>query len=219
MGQLRDLRFFMQIFSRLVSPSRRSGGVLLLVGVLAGVAVSGSVAGAPSTTVTWKVSSLMAGETKNLSALVLTNSPGAQTWSKKGSCTLTPTSKPTKLTMGVTGSCVLTLKIAQSKSYPAKSSTNTITLRATTTTSTVAPSGSTPVVSTYGLAFTPTNVSISVGRPVSFDVSSSHNVRWKDGDPGRGATGAAYSRTFSKAGIFSFYCSIHSVMTGTITVG
>lgn len=209
----------MQFFSRLLFPSRRSGGVLLLVGVLAGVAVSGSVASAASTTVTWKISSLIAGETKNLSDLVLTNSPGARAWSKKGSCILVPTRKPSKLTMGVTGSCVLTLKVAKSKSYPAKSSTKTITLRVTTTTSTVAPSGSIPDVSTYGLAFTPSNVNVLVGRPVSFDVSSSHDVRWNDGDPGRGATGAAYSRTFSKAGIFSFYCSIHSEMTGTITVG
>ena len=131
--------------------------------------------------------------------------------------------------MGSTGSCVLTLKIAQSKSYPAKSSTKTIalaaptttttTVRPTTTTTTVVPSGPAPTVTTNGLAFTPTNLSISVSQSVAFVVSSSHDVRWRDGDPGRGATGAAYSRTFSNAGTFSFYCSIHSVMTGTISVG
>lgn len=218
----------MNLFSQSVSPSRGSGWALLLVGLLAGAVVGGSVAAAPSTTVTWKVSSLNAGQVKNLSAVASTNSLGMKTWSKTGSCTLTPASKPMKLTMGSTGSCVLTLKIAQSKSYPAKSSkrtialvtptTTTTTVRPTTTT-TVVPSGPTPTVTTNGLAFTPTNLSISVGQSVAFVVSSSHNVTWGDGDPGRGATGARYSRTFLNAGTFSFYCSIHPVMTGTISVG
>ena len=53
---------------------RKSAGLLLLVGVLAAVAVSGSVAAAPSTKVTWKVSSLAAGQVKLLSSVVSTNS-------------------------------------------------------------------------------------------------------------------------------------------------
>lgn len=234
-----------------------SKSVLLLVGVLAGVFVVDSVKAVPTTTVTWKVSSLTAGEARNLSAVVSTNSPGTKTWSKKGSCTLTPTGKPTKLTMGSIGSCVLTLKIAQSKSYPAKSSTKTITLiaptatttakpmstttvtpittttlRPTTTTTTVRPTTTTTtVISTTtttaaptrtvtqsGLAFTPANLSISVGQSVAFVVNAYHNVTWQNGDPGRGDTGAAYSRTFSNAGTYSFFCSLHSSMTGAITV-
>jgi len=167
--------------------------------------------------------------------MVSTNSPGTKTWSKTGSCTLTPTKKPTKLIMGSTGSCVVTLKIAKAKSYPAKSSRKTITLATpiTTTTAapmtsttmkpttatTAAPSASAATVRTDGYAFTPTSIRISVGQSVAFVVSSSHNVRWQDGDPGRGATGAAYSRTFSTAGSFSFFCSIHEEMTGTITAG
>lgn len=94
----------------------------------------------------------------------------------------------------------------------------TTTAPVTTTTSAPASSGSTPSVTTKGLAFTPTSLSISVGQSVAFVVSSSHTVSWQDGDPGRGATDAAYSRTFSKAGTYSFYCSIHTSMTGTITV-
>jgi plastocyanin len=223
--------------------------LFLLVGILAGVFVGGSAGAAPSTTVTWKVSSLMAGEAKNLSAVVSTNSPGVKTWSKNGSCTLTPASKPTKLTMGSTGSCVLTLKIAKSKNYPAKSSSKTISLMVlattttttakpiasttvapitattvrptttTTTTTTAAPSGPAATVSNSGYSFTPSNTRISVGQAVSFNVSSSHNVRWEDGAAGRGTTDAAYSRTFSSAGTYSFLCSIHPDMTGTITVG
>ena len=101
-------------------------GVLMVAGLLAGV-TAGSVTAATSTTVTWKVTSLTAGQVKNLSAVAKTNSPGGKTWSKKGSCTLTPKSKPTKLTMGSTDSCVLKLKIAKSGKYPAKTVTTTIT--------------------------------------------------------------------------------------------
>lgn len=226
-----------------------SKSVLLLVGVLAGVLVGSSAGAAPSTTVSWKVSSLMAGEARNLSAVVSTNSPGVKTWSKKGSCTLTPASKPTKVTMGSTGSCLLTLKIAKAKSYPAKSSTKTITLaissttttakpitnttaapatttttvRPTTTTTTGAPTTTTTAAPTRtitqsGFAFTPTSLSISIGQSVTFVVNASHDVTWRNGDPGRDATGAPYSRTFSSAGTYSFLCSIHPSMTGTITV-
>ena len=101
-------------------------GVLMVAGLLGGV-TAGSVTAATSTTVTWKVSSLTAGQVKNLSAVAKTNSPGGKTWSKKGSCTLTPKSKPTKLTMGSTDSCTLKLKIAKSGKYPAKTVTTTIT--------------------------------------------------------------------------------------------
>ena len=222
-----------------------SKSLFLLASILVGVLVGGSAGAAPSTTVTWKVSYLKAGEAKKLSAVVSTNSPGAKIWSKKGSCRLTPASKPTKLTMGSTGSCVLTLKIAKSKSYPAKTSTRRISLivpmPATTakpvTTTTVAPSTATTVrptttttttttttaptrtITQSGFAFTPTNLSISVGQTVSFVVNASHDVTWRNGDPGRDATGAPYSRTFSSAGTYSFLCSIHPSMTGTITVG
>ena len=127
----------------------------------------------------------------------------------------------------------MTLKIAKSKSYPATTSRKTITLVTSTTTATVAPMTSTTVkptttaapsasaatVRTDGYAFTPTSIKISVGQSVTFAVSSSHDVTWRNGDTGRGATGAAYSRTFSTAGSFSFFCSIHDQMTGTITVG
>ena len=100
--------------------------VLMVAGLLGGV-TAGSVTAATSTTVTWKVTSLTAGQVKGLSDVATSKSRGVKTWSKKGSCTLTPKSKPTKLTMGSTDSCVLTLKIAKSGKYPAKTVTTTIT--------------------------------------------------------------------------------------------
>jgi len=121
--------------------------VLVVAGLLAGVTAS-SVAAGPSTTVTWKVSSLTAGQEKNLSAVASTNSTGVKTWSKTGSCTLSPKSKPTKLTMGTGVSCTLTLKIARSGKYPAKTSDQTITQKSTVapTTTTVAPTTTTTTV-------------------------------------------------------------------------
>jgi hypothetical protein len=101
--------------------------------VLLAIISSGSVAAATTTKVTWKISSLTAAQVKNLSAVVSTNSPGVKTWSKKGSCILTPSRKPTRLTMGATGSCRLTLKIAKSGVFPARTSQKTITIAPVTT--------------------------------------------------------------------------------------
>ena len=116
--------------------------VLVVAGLLGGVTAS-SVAAATKTTVTWKVSSLTAGQEKNLSAVASTNSKGVKTWSKTGSCTLSPTSKPTKLTMGTGASCTFTLKIASSGKYPAKTSTKIITRKSSPTTTTLAPTTTT----------------------------------------------------------------------------
>ena len=109
--------------------------VLVAAGLVGGVTAS-SVAAATKTTVTWKVSSLTAGQEKNLSAVASTNSKGVKTWSKTGSCVLSPTSKPTKLTMGTGASCTLTLKIAKTSKYPAKTSIRIITRKSPTTTTT-----------------------------------------------------------------------------------
>ena len=126
--------------------------VLVAAGLLGGVA-AGSVAAATKTTVTWEVSSLTAGQVKSLSAIASSNSTGFKTWSKTGSCTLSPKSQPTKLTMGTGSSCTLTLKIAKTSKYPAKTSTKIITRKSpTTTTTTVAPTTTTlaPVLYNVG---------------------------------------------------------------------
>lgn len=137
---------------------RRIASSLLVAGLLIGAAFSGSVSAASATKVTWKVSSLAAGQVQSLSAIATTNSRGVKTWSKKGSCSLTPKSKPSKLTMGTTGSCVLTLKIAKTKTLPSKTSTKTITLfvATTTTTTTLAPSTTTTTTTTIPATTTTT---------------------------------------------------------------
>ena len=106
------------------------GGVLTVVGLMGGVATS-SVSAATKTTVTWKVSSMTPGQVKSLSDVATSNSRGLKTWSKTGSCTLSPKSNPPKLTMGTGASCRLTLKIAKSGKFPAKTSTKIITRKST----------------------------------------------------------------------------------------
>ena len=135
--------------------SIRSTGVLLLVCIFAGVTSSGSVSAAPSTKVTWKVSSLGVGQVVKLSAVVSTNSVGVKTWSKTGTCTLTPKGKPTKLIMGARGSCKLTLRVSKSKKYLAKTFKKTIALAAPATT-TVAPTTTETPTSTVTAPVAPT---------------------------------------------------------------
>ena len=131
----------------------RAAAVMLVVaGLWGGVAASSVVAG-PSTTVTWKVSSLTAGQVKSLSNVASSNSLGVKTWSKTGSCTLSPTNRPTTLTMGTGKSCTLTLKIAKSGKYPAKTSTKIITKKSATTT-TLAPTTTTVAATTTTVALT-----------------------------------------------------------------
>ena len=133
------LRYLTVSHSYFRSFSIRSAVVLLLllVGVFAGVTSGGSVSAAPSTKATWKVSSLEASQVVKLSAVVSVNSTGVKSWSKTGTCTLTPKRNPTNLTMGTTGLCKLTLKVAKSKKYLAKTFKKTIVLAAPATTTVV----------------------------------------------------------------------------------
>ena len=133
--------------------------VLVMAGLLAGV-TAGSVAAGPSTTVTWNVSSLTAGQVKSLSNVATTKSSGVKTWSKTGSCTLSPKSQPTQLTMGTGASCTLTLKIAKTSKYPAKTSTKTITRKSSTTT-TVARTTTTVARTTTTVAPTTTTTTLA----------------------------------------------------------
>ena len=134
--------------------------VLVVAGLLAGV-TAGSVAAGPSTTVTWKVSFLTSGRRMSLSDVATSNSSGVKTWSKTGSCTLSPTSKPTTLTMGTGASCTLTLKIAKTSRYPAKTSTKTITRKSSSTTTTVAPTTTTVAPTTTTTTVAPTTTTVA----------------------------------------------------------
>lgn len=72
--------------------------------------------------------------------------------------------------------------------------------------------------------FSPGNVSVAVGDTIEFKWEGGfHDVAFSDGTKSgapTGDTGLLYSRTFDKAGTFSYVCTVHeaSGMKGTITV-
>ena len=78
------------------------------------------------------------------------------------------------------------------------------------------------ISSTAGFAFTPPNVTISVGEVVKFTSGGSHNVV-----PGAAPTdsglsvpnlGATGCLKFTQAGTFNFKCQPHPSMKGSVTV-
>jgi plastocyanin len=72
-------------------------------------------------------------------------------------------------------------------------------------------------------AFDPKTVTVKVGQAVEWDwqdPSSSHTVTADNGsfDSGLCAQGTKFVQTFSSAGSVTYKCTIHSGMTGTVTV-
>jgi plastocyanin len=71
-------------------------------------------------------------------------------------------------------------------------------------------------------AYSPNPVSISVGGTVTWtnnDVTA-HTTTGDDGSWNSGslAAGAKFSRTFPAAGTFTYHCTLHTGMVGTVTV-
>lgn len=77
-------------------------------------------------------------------------------------------------------------------------------------------------VTIQNFAFGPATLDVAVGTTVTWtnQDSTSHTATADDGsfDSKPIAAGATFSQTFSTAGTFTYHCSIHSSMTGTITV-
>lgn len=71
-------------------------------------------------------------------------------------------------------------------------------------------------------SFSPTSLSIKVGDSVTWTNQDSvgHSATSDDGsfDTGILAQGKSGSITFSKAGTYTYHCSVHPMMHGTITV-
>ncbi|HEY5436023.1 MAG TPA: plastocyanin/azurin family copper-binding protein [Candidatus Limnocylindrales bacterium] len=77
-------------------------------------------------------------------------------------------------------------------------------------------------MSIANFAFAPASVTVAVGTTVTWTNTDSagHTVTADDGSfkSDKLGTGTTFSQTFTKAGTFAYHCSIHSSMTGTITV-
>jgi plastocyanin len=76
-------------------------------------------------------------------------------------------------------------------------------------------------ISIVNFAFSPTSANINVNDSVKWTwVGSPHTTTSNTGlwDSGVQGTGATFTHTFASAGSFSFHCSVHPFMTGTISV-
>jgi plastocyanin len=73
-----------------------------------------------------------------------------------------------------------------------------------------------------GFAYSPTNLSVSVGTKVTVtnEDSTTHTWTADDGqfDSGDLGQGRSFSFTFAKAGSFGYHCSIHPFMKGVVNV-
>ena len=95
-----------------------------------------------------------------------------------------------------------------------------------TTGGTQSPGSTTPVqtnqVSVNDNFFQPVNAQVSVGTTVTWTWGSgvsAHNVTFADGpQSGDKSGGATYTRTFNTAGTFTYQCTLHPGMTGSIIV-
>ena len=71
-------------------------------------------------------------------------------------------------------------------------------------------------------AYAPNPVNISAGGSVTWmnNDSTTHNSTADDNSWGSGsiAPGASYTRTFASAGTFTYHCTIHPGMVGTVVV-
>jgi plastocyanin len=85
-----------------------------------------------------------------------------------------------------------------------------------------APAAAGSAVSIANFAFAPASMTVAVGTTVTWTNTDSagHTVTADDGSfkSDKLGTGTAFSHTFTTAGTYTYHCSIHSSMTGTITV-
>lgn len=84
------------------------------------------------------------------------------------------------------------------------------------------PAGSNAVTMS-GMAFNPTNISVTVGTTVTWtnNDAMSHTVTSNDGtsfNSGTIAAGSTFSFKFMTAGTYAYHCTFHAGMTGTVVV-
>ncbi len=86
-----------------------------------------------------------------------------------------------------------------------------------------APAAGASAVTIAGFAFSPANITVKVGTKVTWTNtdSVSHNVISDSSNGPKSGTlgkGDSYSFTFDKAGTYTYICSFHPYMKGSVTV-
>lgn len=84
---------------------------------------------------------------------------------------------------------------------------------------------SSPVVTTSvsvdDNVFNPSNIQVSPGQTVTWTwvTSTVHNVTFSDGGSGnKGGSNVTFTKTFPTAGTFSYSCTLHGGMNGSVLV-
>jgi plastocyanin len=91
-------------------------------------------------------------------------------------------------------------------------------------TTSASPAAATNAVTIQNFAFSPATLAVKTGTTVTWTNrdSANHTVTENDSQPGPSSgslsNGQTYSYTFSKAGTYKYFCSIHPNMTATVTV-
>lgn len=81
--------------------------------------------------------------------------------------------------------------------------------------------GGSGAVTVDDFSFAPETTEVAVGDEVEWVVaegSSAHTVKFEDEESEELAAGQSYSRSFDKAGEYSYVCGIHPQMTGAVAV-
>jgi plastocyanin len=88
------------------------------------------------------------------------------------------------------------------------------------TTPKTTPSTTTGKVSIVDFSFTPASVTVTPGGTVTWtnNGATAHTVTFPDFASPQLQPGQTFSHTFATAGTFSYHCSIHPTMTGTVIV-
>jgi len=111
---------------------------------------------------------------------------------------------------------VLLLAVACTQTAPAE-----VPKVTETSTSSVAPTGTVYQVVIENFQFMPTDLQVKVGDSVEFvnKDSSEHTVTFESGDfDQKLPVGAKAAYTSTEKGTFTYFCSIHPGMRGTVTV-
>jgi plastocyanin len=69
--------------------------------------------------------------------------------------------------------------------------------------------------------FDPANIQITPGTTVTWSWpsgTSTHNVTFQDANSGDKGANSSYSKTFPTAGTFSYQCTLHGGMSGSVLV-
>ena len=103
------------------------------------------------------------------------------------------------------------------------SANNTSSLSSNTNSSTNSTdNASTATVDISNFSFNPVDLAVKTGTTVTWTNNDSvaHTIIGDNGGPSSGSinSGQTYSYTFNTAGTFSYHCSIHPTMIGTVTV-